>query len=405
MKKRRQFLFCFISFLLVFSFLGFSCIGFTYFLVSPELFFDHSVESERVKKLMELAADKMELESPKAIPEVKFYSIEEFRGFVKNELSGSGDTEVKKFYENFGLISPGLTDEEFEKLNIDSQTNLPAAIFNPETEQIIFIKEYFNSKTQFEYILFHELVHYIQHKILNSTEVREKVRISNDNIVAYSAILEGQATDLEYEYLKELSYSARTFLQFNYGIEAKYDKSHQDIASFDAIYANFVYDQAQKFVHQVNDQHVINDIVRTGEITSEMIYHPDKFINKSDDLVPAKFDINLSDPYSQIRVNDVMGEYGCRTIVNNLSDLDDVCSGWSGDNYQQYNRNGDTVTLYVTKWDSQNDFSEAETGIENSMTKFKLNYVLERRNDFLILLISSSRNVDLQELLSEVEIF
>jgi len=218
-----------------------------------------------------------------------------------------------------------------------------------------------------KFVFAHEYSHALadQHYDFDRMEVYPKCLSETDRCSAISALIEGDATFLMYQWLEKYG-SESDIAEILAAQYAPLDKtiSASDLAPpYVAREINFRYGDGLKFVdylYQIGRWQMINKAYETLPETTEQILHPEKY-QVRETAVPLEMpDIQpiLGDGWLFLG-SGMLGELGTEMILgysaNGLSQIppDEAVSaaaGWGGDNYQVYYRSTTNKHVLAVHW-------------------------------------------------------
>lgn len=269
------------------------------------------------------------------------------------------------------LFAFGLIDEQmdFGELYSELYGEQVLGYYDSETGKMVVVRD--NNKsgsfTAVEQVTYaHEIVHALQDQNFDLDAgplAREEV--SDDQSLAVTALIEGDASFTEVQYILERPELLDAYLEEAQGAEI--DTSALDAAPFiigDTMI--FPYDQGYTFVEALyNDGGwaTVDAAFANPPASTEQILHPEKFLSGEQpvDVQVNDFSGALGDDWTVWDTN-TFGEYQIRVILQNTSMSDQqaevAASGWGGDTYVVAGTDDIDAIHWVTAWDTEQDANE-----------------------------------------------
>jgi hypothetical protein len=313
-----------------------------------------------------------------------------------------------------GLVEP--TYDLFNKTLNNIGEGL-GGFFIPWKDEIFVLGENFGAVEKFVYA--HEYDHALvdQHFNLEDYGVYPECIYETDRCLAITALVEGDATYLMYQWLQ--SYASEGEVAAIQ--EAKFSPIDKVIASteFPPPYAireiYFKYFDGQTFVEDLYEQggwQAIDRAYSNPPLSTEHILHPEKYLKgeKPDQIQLASLDEILDSDWRHLKT-DTLGELTTQMIlanhVNYLIQIDPIvaaeaAAGWGGDQFQVFYKSKSNQTILVAqwRWDSQDDSLEFWNAIGSYLNRRYMGRTLEdtaetcyaQLNDHVSCIFRTSRN-------------
>jgi hypothetical protein len=263
----------------------------------------------------------------------------------------------------FGLIEP---EANLGQIQIDILGEQIAGYYDPETDQMVVVSagdgETLSASDEITFA--HETIHALQDQHFDLMVVHGDLdTINGDQYLAISALIEGDASTGELEYLL----SNPAMIKDLQKEMSDYDSSSLDSApAFFKETLLFPYIEGADFVGELHDLggwHAVNTAFEHPPLSTEQILHPDKYLAGEGPVA-----VSLNDPLPALGSDwqaydlNVMGEF----ITNIFLDSNDVDSGdarqasegWGGDQYVVVGTDDDTALVWKSTWDSEKDAQE-----------------------------------------------
>jgi hypothetical protein len=291
--------------------------------------------------------------------QLKEYIVEEIEESYP-ELDQEADLRVLVI---LGFIEPGT---DLGDLQIDILGEQIAGYYDPETDEMVVVSsgdgEVLSASDEITFA--HETVHALQDQHFDLLAVQGDIdTLSDDQSLAIDALIEGDATVGQLEYLLDNPSLIR---------DLQDELSDLDSSSLDdapEIYAEtllFPYEEGADFVGELYDAggwDAVNAAFDNPPQTTEQVLHPDKYLSGEG---PAPVTIN--DPLSalgpdwQVFDLNVMGEFVTDVFLDSndvdRGDAQQAAEGWGGDQYLVVGTGDDTALVWKSAWDTGDDAQE-----------------------------------------------
>ena len=282
---------------------------------------------------------------------------------MDDEYAGDVQERDQRVMELFGFIEPGT---DIVQLQLDLLGEQIAGFYDPETGEMVVVSSNSGDKLSAsdEVTFAHEVVHALQdqHFDLMAIQADDSVA-ADDQYLAVSALIEGDATVGQVQYMIEhpmLLVSLQAEL-------ADLDSSELDSAPpFISGTLLFPYDYGATFVSALYEEggwDLVDKAFTNLPQSTEQILHPEKYLAGE-----ALIDVAINDPlpvlgddWSIFDVN-TLGEYIIQLFLDTgeirPSDAQQAAEGWGGDTYVVAGTEDETVLVWSTEWDSEEDAEE-----------------------------------------------
>lgn len=240
------------------------------------------------------------------------------------------------------------------------------AYYNPDGEELTLYEPTEQPETFGRWIHIHDFAH----QILNETFQLEPLEISSldqDAQAALRAILEGEATYLQYLYLEGDYLDAEQQSEIFEGLSTAATTTLEDLPAYLQDEFAFAYIDGLLFVqslHEGDGYDALNEAWSNLPESTEQILHPDRYL-AGDRPLSVTID-PLGEGFENWRMvgEDVLGEFHLRQHLQEqgLSDsqIDQAATGWGGGRYMvhQNENSGDLILLVRLDWDTPADGDE-----------------------------------------------
>ncbi len=300
---------------------------------------------------------------------VKFMNKDGVRDYVLREIARQypGDS--------FLCYQEALTRLGFLPQNLDLKETIlslymeqAAGFYDDLTKWFYIVEEFDLNDTVSDIILSHEICHALQDQNY-PLGTMNLYRLNNDDAVyAILAVLEGDATILMTEWLKQnFAFSSVLQLLSTLGID---QSSFTNAPYFLQQLMLFPYLQGSTFMMEVmvNDPEGRNGAFKNPPQSTEQILHPEKYLTDID--LPATVTlVPLSDELGagwEKKYDNTLGEMALKTLFeqylssNEFTGAADAAAGWDGDRYALYkDQAGHYFIVWESVWDSSLDADQA----------------------------------------------
>lgn len=240
------------------------------------------------------------------------------------------------------------------------------AYYDPDDEELTLYEPGDEPETFGRWVHIHDFAH----QILNETFQFELLEISSldqDAQVALRALLEGEATYLQYLYLEGDYLDAEQQSEIFDGLSSAATNTLEDLPPFLQSEFAFAYIDGLLFVqtlHEGDGYDGLNEAWSNLPESTEQILHPDRYLS-GDSPLSVTID-PLGEGFENWRLvgEDVLGEFHLRQHLQGqgLSDsqINQAATGWGGGRYAVYQdeNTGNLILLMRLNWDTVADSDE-----------------------------------------------
>ncbi len=297
------------------------------------------------------------------------YSPDELYQHVLNEFLDDY-TEEEATDDALVLALFGLLEPDFDLFNfyLDLYSEQIAGFYDDEVKKMYVIQEAgFGGLERITYA--HEFVHALQDQIWGFDQGLDfnddSCEIDTERCAAISALVEGDATLLEEEWL--LNHATRTdmtqILEFYETYESPVYDSAPNFMQQDFL---FPYTYGTDFVRSIHNQggwDAVDAVYSDPPITTEQILHPERYPwDKPIAIDPPDFVPVLGEPWREIE-SYVLGEWFTQIVLSEQVGYDIsivAAQGWGGDVYVALANDDEQLgaLFLMTIWDSVRDAQE-----------------------------------------------
>lgn len=316
----------------------------------------------------ELAALMVEAEQVRGIPFIATPTVvildeAEFSQRVSDLVAEDLDQEElatdSDFYAMLGMLESGT---DLYELLIDLYTEQVAGFYDGDSEEMVVPAAPDGFTALQRITVLHELVHALtdQHFDFND-EIEVLVDEGNgDDVAAYRALIEGDATRSQFVYMEGMSPIE--------AVQAATEALAYDSSVFDSVPdwiqadLTFPYDQGLVFIEAMTATGglaAVDDAYQNPPQTTEQVLDPARYERNEPprDLAPLTVEIDGWDIYDEA----TLGDWGFRLLLDGSvppGEATQAASGWGNDTYRVFTRDGDVAMVMSYVGDSERDAEE-----------------------------------------------
>ncbi|MGB9723509.1 MAG: hypothetical protein ACPL7G_06395 [Chloroflexia bacterium] len=257
-----------------------------------------------------------------------------------------------------GLLEPGT---DLYHLLLDLYTEQVAGFYDPKAGRMYLVAEALGPMEKLVFV--HEYVHALQDRLFGLGTQLDALKADDDRALALEALAEGDATLLMEQYL--LAHMAELMtpdlLDQVYGIEtplfdaAPYAVRQQLMFPYEAgfLFAWTLYDEG--------GWAGIDAAWKDPPHSSEQILHPERYPDDSPQAVSLPPLTATLGAGWRLRGQDTLGEFMLRLHLEaylDQADVDRAATGWDGDRYALYERDGEPCLVIALIWDDAEEAGE-----------------------------------------------
>ncbi len=239
-----------------------------------------------------------------------------------------------------------------------------AGFYDPETGEFVVVSEDETLDAAEQLTHAHEFVHALQDQYFDLDFLRND-NLNGDAAAALTALAEGEATQVETEYLLSSNLNLGDLLLLS--LEALDSPVLNNAPPVIANQLMFPYTAGQQFAQTLVDQGgyaALNDAWANPPQSTEQILHPERYLAGDTPQIvtlPPLTD-TLGTGWTLLD-EDVLGEFMLREYLGqqlNKNQVDTAATGWGGDRYATYYNEADDalVTILRLSWDTTQDSAE-----------------------------------------------
>jgi hypothetical protein len=274
-------------------------------------------------------------------------------------------------YRSIGLIPD---DYDYGKSLVSFLVSQLGGYYDPKRERFV-MAAWLPSSVQ-ETVAVHELTHALQDQHYNLKKFLDAKSDNGDRSLAYSALIEGDATAVMLDNDRRLKHMPQLDKEQNIESSILMQILGMNIGgggvpeSLKAILI-FPYTSGLRFVHailRVKGYKGLEEAYRRPPQSSREILHPEEYLAGTLRLeIPTEAEVTQGasekDQLVVIEYSDVIGEFGIASLFSNSAVAADARArapvGWKGDRLAVYApRDGRRTVRWLTRWESERDAEE-----------------------------------------------
>lgn len=291
-------------------------------------------------------------------------------------LTGRG-MEESPFSDDDVLVLQALdllpADTDVDDLANPAYDGTTLAYYDPDDEEITFYESGDQPETFGRWVHIHDFTH----QMLNETFQLDALEISSldqDARAAVRALLEGEATYLQYLYTEGDYLEAEQQSEIFEGLSAAASNTMDDLPPYLQDDFDFAYTDGLLFVQSLHEQDgfsALNEAWLKLPESTEQILHPDRYLaGDAPQLVALEPLTDTLGAGWQLVDEDSLGEFYLREYLSQQLDgqqVDTAATGWGGDQYAVYwnEEEQNTVMVLKVRWDTPADAEEFATAYLN----------------------------------------
>jgi hypothetical protein len=262
-------------------------------------------------------------------------------------------------YAALGLLPEGTDLREVESSVFGEQV---AGYYDPRSGRLRIVDHGgTTNRVLDEVTIAHELTHALEDQRFGIDT--ERAESSGDGSLAYTALVEGTATGLMFEYLRR-HFTGEQALSGLLGSAFAENATGGNLPPFVLAGLLFPYQRGQQFVddlyRRAGDRWTLIDLALKDRppLSTEQILHPQKWIEVE---VPERVEAPEVDlgPGWRRTASGTFGEWQTGELLAlGGRRRPEAAAGWGGDRYDVWQRGGDTVVAMRWRWDTARDAAE-----------------------------------------------
>ena len=293
----------------------------------------------------------------------RFLNQEEMRQYLLDQFDEpeiiEEFAESEALFRLLSLIPQDRSLFEIYSVLLGSQV---LGAYDPEKEEFVVLQKGDSFGVSQEFTYAHEYIHRLQDAAFGLDEITERLEENGDRSLAFSALVEGDATTAQQQYaLRHFDFEALTQL-----LE---DSSDALEGTTGAPYIlqkslEFPYTEGATFVERIRATQGVDGIdaaFAEPPDSTEQVIHVEKYVNREvpDEVVLPENLFQASGPLGagwEVVEEDVLGEFFLRTWLEAIgaraTDAAEAAAGWGGDStVLAVNGEGEYVFASKVVWD------------------------------------------------------
>jgi hypothetical protein len=261
-------------------------------------------------------------------------------------------------YETLGLLPEGTDLRDVQSSVFGEQV---AGYYDPRTGRLRIVDNGAPANAVLDEItIAHELTHALEDQRFDLDT--DRAESGGDGALAYTALVEGTATGVMFEYLKR-HFSSEDALGGLLGSAFSGDPTGGNLPPFVLAQLLFPYQRGQRFVddlyRRAGGWTLIDLALRDRPpLSTEQILHPRKWIEVEAPDRVAVPDPPPGDGWRRIG-SGVLGEWQTSELLAlGGRRRDEAAAGWGGDRYGVWERGGEHAVTVRWRWDTRRDATE-----------------------------------------------
>lgn len=308
--------------------------------------------------------------------QVRNYLLE----IVEEQLPSEKLEYEEKVYKTLGLLPQ---DFAYKRGIIDLYLSQIGGYYDPERNRFV-MADWLPAAMQTG-VAIHELTHALQDQYYDLKTFIDPAINNGDTILARSALVEGDATAVMYDY------GRKKLKQPGIGTEENIDKllfanvagsalSSGNIPKSLQMLLLFPYTSGLRFVHTIlkaDGYAGLAAAYKNPPMTTEEILHPEKYGAAQDYVVFSEGDLKNDLPSDYRAVyQDTLGEFGMTALLSMYipGEAQKAAQGWGGDRVMLFADSGGNAKTVVWKssWDTEKDLAEFAAAYHDALAaRFK----------------------------------
>ena len=294
-----------------------------------------------------------------------FITKDELRAMTVEDMEEDRDETLltEKLYKVLGILEPNT-----DLLDLISGVfaDIVLGFFDTEENKLFIVGDKTDFSEQDELTVAHEFAHGLQQLHFDIKAARESIGDNSDQILAFAALVEGDAT------VAELLYAGKHFDEQQQAA-ARAESEAADYSAFLA--APFVVRRTIAFPYFEGPPYVISLFLETNDFelvdkayeyiprSTEQIIHPEKYVSREEPVEVTVPDVlsSLGEGWAELD-RDTFGELFLRSYLETWIAPQDAtvgAEGWGGDRFALYEGPaGDLALVALTRWDTEEDAAE-----------------------------------------------
>lgn len=273
---------------------------------------------------------------------------------LKDHMDSTQDRNMtaltQSAFESLFLVEPG--EDVMENMS-GSYSEQVLGFYEPENNRMVIIEG--SSSLLNRITMIHELTHALQDQHFDLTSL---VNVeTTDQMLSRRAVYEGDATIVQYDYMRTLTEEEMSELKDEITVGAGNSTMPFVLEKM----MTFPYRKGFNFVYDFyggDDWDAVNALYSDPPESTEQVLHPEKYrageepVNVTMDITVKGMDLGVRDRLGEYMLYLMFHHYVNRTISY------EAAEGWGGDLFHYYSNSTDHLSVYKIRWDSNEDAVE-----------------------------------------------
>lgn len=309
---------------------------------------------------------------------------------IKEHLLATVQTELppqKLEYEGLVYRAVGMVPDDFDYKNrvVDIYISQIGGYYDPKKKR--FVMADWSPGMMQTTLAVHELTHALQDQHFDLNGVLDMKRLNGDELLARSAVIEGDATAVMLDYnltvLGQPAIAERDnveSLMLQNVIGAALTSSLQSSPRSLVAMMIFPYTSGLRFVHYVlrrGGYAAVDKLYARPPRSSEEILHPEKYFSEKPDFVTFNDDDvrgGIKEGAGTVLYADVLGEFSISALLyfQEVMNSGNAAAGWGGDRivvFAHPQESGRVLVAWRSHWDTPEDAEEFVEAYEKGLRK------------------------------------
>jgi hypothetical protein len=290
-------------------------------------------------------------------------------------------------YKAFGLMPAEMNSQE---LLTKLLTEEVAGFYDPDKKRMVLIREDSNNKdpgffgklfgakpafdkAEQKTTLAHEMTHALQDQLYGLKAMQERIEKDDDMLLAFSALVEGDATLLMFAEMNEdgditqldPEVMRTTFSLMSFMLPVAGGATYRKAPAIFRESLIFPYFQGMLFCLSMAGESgwpAVHAAYTSPPTSTEQVMHPEKYTTENRDepqrVIIPNLEAQIPSAWKHLGGN-CLGEFQTSILLRKLRSGRRAAAGWDGDRYEIYQHSdGKLGLVFVSTWDSEKDAAE-----------------------------------------------
>jgi hypothetical protein len=292
----------------------------------------------------------------------KFMTREELTNTLREDLNESRE-DIKNLQNLLRIIGLIPQNADLYELLLSLYGEQVVGFYDTETEELYVINGMAELTPLDEITLAHEYVHALQQQHFDIHTMIEAVEDDSEAGSALSALIEGDATIVQVEYMRTHLTSEQQQEILTAGKASPIFDASPYVLQRSIL---FPYNQGSVLVNTLLIAQVwegVNEAYRNPPLSTEQVLHPEKYLADERPVTMAFPDVaaTLGQRWEMV-YEGVMGEFLIKTYLSTRTNVNQAtrsAAGWNGDQFNlMAGPQGEQVLVALLEWDTERDAQE-----------------------------------------------